>query len=1181
MRFPLTKLNGYEVVTEGIKKGKTVQITGCMDSQQLHFIDAVSDGINQKVIVTFDAKKAQTMSEDLRGMGENVLLYPAKDFIFFQADAHGNQILKERLAVLGEIIAGRECTIIVTFDAFMDKLLPIEVMKDNVLRLAEADQIDISELRKKLIRMGYECTTQVENPGEFAIRGSIVDIYSLTADAPYRIDMWDDEIDIIKSFDPQSQRAIEKVENIELYPATEYVISDEQIATGVAKIKKDLEKCVKSLRKEFKTEEANRLNVGTNDFITQVEINGHCTQKDSYVNYFYDELVSFMDYFSEDTLFVIDEPKHIKEHCNAIFEEFKESMINRLAGGYVLPGQTDVMWTYAQIMAKLKKRNKVVFTVLDQSVKEIDIDEKVGIEARNISPYNNQFELLVDDLKKYKKQGYSIMIMSPSKTRGQRLANDLQDYELMAVFSDDDNREIKSKEIVITVGNIHKGFLYPDIKFVVISEADIFGNKNKKKKKKKKFSGTNISSFSELKVGDFVVHENHGLGIYRGIEKVKVDNIVKDYIKIEYDAKGYLYIAATQLNMIQKYAGSDAKAPKLNKLGGQEWTKTKTRVKKAVDDIAGELVELYAKRQMSDGYVYGPDTVWQKEFEELFPYEETEDQINAIEAVKSDMESTKIMDRLVCGDVGFGKTEVAIRAAFKAVQDGKQVAYLVPTTVLAQQHYNTFAQRFKEFPVRVDLLSRFRTKSQIENTLTDLKKGVVDVVIGTHRLLSKDVEYKDLGLLIIDEEQRFGVKHKEKIKQLKSNIDVMSLTATPIPRTLHMSLIGIRDMSIMEEPPSERMPIQTYVMEQNDEVIREAIKRELNRGGQVYYIYNNVSNIDEIAAKIAHLVPDASVAFAHGQMSERMMEGIMYDFVNGDIDVLVSTTIVETGIDISNVNTIIIHDADKLGLSQLYQLRGRVGRSNKKAYAFMMYRRNKILKEVAEKRLAAIKDFSELGAGFKIAMRDLEIRGAGNLLGAKQSGHLEAVGYDMYCKMLNEAVEIKRGLRTEERFETTIDLDVNAFIPDKYIPDEFQKLDIYKRISTITNREEYEDMQDELIDRFGDIPNQVENLLKVALIKGYANSTYIIDISGGKKKLKFTLWNNARIDTTKIPDYVAAYRGRMKLKIEANPTLTYIPDKPLNGFEEISEETIRIINEIAELKMETESNEEKANKNAR
>lgn len=1171
--LPLKNLNGFEVALDGITKGKTVQITGCMDSQLVHFMNGIGDNFKKKVIVTFDTKKAEEIYEDLRGFHENAIVYPAKDFIFFSADVHGNLILKERLCVLGKIAQEEEITIILPFDGLMDKLIPLEIIKENILTIAEGSVIEVDALKKKLVMMGYAHVSQVEAPGEFAVRGSIIDIFTLTGEAPYRIDLWDDEVDIIKSFDVESQRSIENLESIEIYPATEYVITNAQVAAGLEEIKKDAEKCEKTFRAEFKTEEANRIRTITNEFISQAEINGHGVQLDSYVNYFYDNLVSFLDYFDEDTLFMIDEPKHISERCEAVETEFKESMIHRLSGGYVLPGQTDVMWNYKRILAELEKKKKVIFTMLDQNVREFDIDEKVGVESRNLSPYNNKFEMLVEDLKRYKKQGYSVLMMSPSRTRGERLAENLKDYELNVVFNDDSSREIQPKEMVVTVGNIHKGFVYPDIKFVVISEADIFGDKNKKKRKKKKFSGSNISSFSELNIGVYVVHENHGLGIYRGIEKVEVDRVVKDYIKIEYASKGFLYIAATQLNMIQKYAGADAKPPKLNKLGGQEWTKTKSRVRKAVADIADELVQLDAVRQMKNGFVYSTDTVWQKEFEEVFPYEETDDQLNAINAVKSDMESTKIMDRLVCGDVGFGKTEVAIRAAFKAVQDNKQVAYLVPTTVLAQQHYNTFTQRFKDFPVRVDLLSRFRTKAQSEKTIADLKKGYVDIVIGTHRLLSKDVKYKDLGLLIIDEEQRFGVAHKEKIKQLKENVDVMALTATPIPRTLHMSLIGIRDMSVIEEAPQERMPIQTYVMEYNEEIVREAIKREMMRGGQVYYIYNNVSNIDEIAATIGKLVPDANVAFAYGQMSERMIETIMYDFVNGDIDVLVSTTIVETGIDIANVNTMIIHDADKLGLSQLYQLRGRVGRSNKTAYAFMMYKRNKVLKEIAEKRLQAIRDFSELGSGFKIAMRDLEIRGAGNLLGAQQHGHMEAVGYDLYCKMLNEAVELRRGIRKEERFETSIDLDVDAFIPPGYIKNEFQKLDIYKRIAGIETREEYEDMQDELQDRFGDIPTQVENLLKVALMKGYANNAYITDISGGKNRLKLVLWNQAKFDTDKIPALVERYRGRLKLQMDANPCFIYTPVKQPKGFDEISEMTMKLIEEIAGLK--EKDNEEK------
>ena len=676
------------------------------------------------------------------------------------------------------------------------------------------------------------------------------------------------------------------------------------------------------------------------------------------------------------------------------------------------------------------------------------------------------------------------------------------------------------------------------LKFTVIAESDIFG-KAKKKKKRKIYEGRKIQNFSELKPGDYVVHENHGLGIYQGIEKIEVDKITKDYMKIAYAKGGNLYIPATQLDLIQKYASADAKKPKLNRLGSQEWVKTKKRVRGAVKVIAKDLVELYAVRQNQEGYVYGPDTVWQQEFEEMFPFEETEDQMHAIEAVKKDMESKKIMDRLICGDVGYGKTEVAIRAAFKAVQEDKQVVYLVPTTILAQQHYNTFVQRMKEFPVRVDLMCRFRTPSQQKKTIQDLKKGLVDIVIGTHRVLSKDVEFKNLGLLIIDEEQRFGVQHKEKIKKMKENVDVLTLTATPIPRTLHMSLIGIRDMSVLEEAPEERMPIQTYVMEYNDEMVREAIERECARQGQVYYVYNRVEDIADVAGRIQKLVPDVNVAYAHGQMREHELEKIMYDFINGEIDVLVSTTIIETGLDISNVNTMIIHDADRLGLSQLYQLRGRVGRSNRMAYAFLLYRRNKLLKEVAEKRLAAIREFTDLGSGFKIAMRDLEIRGAGNLLGAEQHGHMEAVGYDLYCKMLNEAVKQLKGEMEEEDFTTTIDLNVDAFIPDSYIPNEYQKLDIYKRIAAIESDEEREDMEEELIDRFGDSPKKVGTLLEVAALKARAHKLYVTTIEQKGDMYTFTMYEHAKVQPERIPKLIELFRGSLTFRAE-NYTFVYV-----------------------------------------
>ena len=677
--------------------------------------------------------------------------------------------------------------------------------------------------------------------------------------------------------------------------------------------------------------------------------------------------------------------------------------------------------------------------------------------------------------------------------------------------------------------------------FVVISETDIFGKNKRKKKRRTTYEGRKIQSFSELKPGDYVVHENHGLGIYQGIEKIEVDKISKDYMKISYAKGGNLYIPATQLDLIQKYAGSDSKKPKLNRLGTQEWTKTKAKVRGAVKEIAKDLVELYAARQNQDGFVYGEDTVWQKEFEEMFPYEETEDQLLAINAVKKDMESHKIMDRLICGDVGYGKTEIAIRAAFKAVQENKQVVYLVPTTILAQQHYNTFCQRMKDFPVRVDLMCRFRTPAQQRDTIQNLKRGLVDIVVGTHRVLSGDIEYKDLGLLIIDEEQRFGVQHKEKIKKLKKNVDVLTLTATPIPRTLHMSLIGIRDMSVLEEAPQDRLPIQTYVMEYNDEMVREAIERECARNGQVYYVYNRVEDIAEVTAHIQKLVPELNVSFAHGQMKEHELEKIMYDFINGDIDVLVSTTIIETGLDISNVNTMIIHDADRLGLSQLYQLRGRVGRSGRMAYAFLLYRKDKLLKEIAEKRLAAIREFTDLGSGFKIAMRDLEIRGAGNLLGAEQHGHMEAVGYDMYCKMLNEAVKHLKGeLSEEDTFTTALDINVDAYIPDSYIPNEYHKLDIYKRIAAIESEEEMDDMIEELIDRFGDIPKKVELLLEVARLKNLAHQAYVTEVTQKGVTYTFRMYEKAKIHVERIPDLLKQFPEALSFKADiSDPKFIY------------------------------------------
>ena len=1077
---PLQGLAEFEQIKEKSKTNKGIlQVSGCMESQKSHLMYGLSGIAPYRLILAEDERRAREIYEDYRFYDRKVYSYPAKDLLFFQADIHGNLLIRQRMKVIKVLLEEKELTVVTSIDGCMDFLESLEKIKEQLIHYESDSTVDTEQLKNQLVALGYERVGQVEMPGQFSVRGGIVDIYCLTEENPWRIELWGDEIDSIRSFDPESQRSLENLEELTIYPAVE-----------------------------------------------------HIGDKD---------MVSFLDYFPEErTIIFLDEPNRLTEKGGAVEEEYRQSRMHREEkGSRNLP--ENWLCSFEQLQKELNKRNCISVCALEPKQAGWKVREKFYLEVKSISAYNNSFELLVKDLHQYKKQGYRIALLSGSRTRAERLAKDLQEEGLAAFYGQDYDREICPGEIMVVYGHAKKGFEYPLIKFAVMTESDIFGQEQKKKKKKN-YSGSRIQDFAELSIGDFVVHEKHGLGIYRGIEKVEVDKIVKDYIKIEYRGGSNLYIPATQLDCLQKYSGADAsKAPKLNKLGTQEWNKTKSKVRGAVKNIAKELVELYAVRQEKEGYVCGPDTVWQREFEEMFPYEETEDQLSAIEDAKRDMESTRIMDRLICGDVGYGKTEVALRAAFKEVQESRQVAYLAPTTILAQQIYNTFVQRMKEFPVRVELLCRFRTPAQQKKAIEDLKKGQVDVIIGTHRILSKDVQFKNLGLLIVDEEQRFGVTHKEKIKQLKKDVDVLTLTATPIPRTLHMSLIGIRDMSVLEEPPMDRMPIQTYVMEYDEETVREAINRELRRGGQVYYVYNRVTDIADVALRIAKLVPDARVDFAHGQMSERELENVMYSFVNGDIDVLVSTTIIETGLDISNVNTMIIHDSDRYGLSQLYQLRGRIGRSNRTAYAFLMYRKNVMLKETAEKRLAAIREYTDLGSGFKIAMRDLELRGAGNLLGAQQHGHMNAVGYDLYCKMLNEAVKEAKGIDTMEDFETSVDLNVDAYIPDSYISNEFQKLDIYKRIAGIETQQDYDDMLEELLDRFGEPGKAVLNLLAIAKLKAIAHQGYVTEIKQTGKTVRFTLYEKARLNTEGFPALMQKYRRGLQFKNEQEPKFILEP----------------------------------------
>ena len=1179
---PLQQLEEFQEISKKAAGNRgLLQVTGCIDSQKAHFIYCAGEQYSRRVllkvykkpvlntlIIAADDLKARELMENYRFFDRETLYFPAKDLIFLQADIHSNLLEQQRIQVLKALAEKKPVTIVTTMAACMNHMVPFEEWMDHIMMFDVGDELDLEELKKDLVMMGFERTAQVEGPGQFAIRGGIIDIFPLTEENPIRIELWGEEIDSIRYFDQESQRSLENTESLMLYPATELMADLKSRRKVLDRIEKEAKKLSETFINANKTEEAARIKHLLQDARDQLMELSEPMAQEGFMDYFVAEKTSFLDYFNPDTtMLFLDEPNRLLEAGEAAEEEFRASMEHRLEKGYVLPGQTGLLFTCNQTAGAICKKNAIGLCTLENARAPFTVTAKYSLTVRSVSSYNNSFELLTKDLWRWKREGYRVIMMVASRTRANRLAGDLVQEGLNAFYSEDKERVLEAGELMITYGNLQKSYEYPLIKFVVITESDIFGREKKKRKKRKNYEGKQIASFTELSVGDYVVHENHGLGIYRGIEKVEVNHVIKDYMKIEYAAGGSLYVPATGLDAIQKYADSDAKTPKLNRLGTQEWNKTKTRVRAAVKDIAQDLVKLYAARRDKTGFQYSPDNEWQREFEELFPFEETEDQLLAIEAVKKDMQSTKIMDRLICGDVGYGKTEIAIRAAFKAAQDGKQVAYLVPTTILAQQHYNTFVQRMKDTAVRVDLLCRFRTAAEQKKTLTDLKKGLVDIVIGTHRLLSRDVEYKDLGLLIIDEEQRFGVTHKEKIKQLRNDVDVIALTATPIPRTLHMSLVGIRDMSVLEEAPQERVPIQTYVMEYNEEMVREAISRELARGGQVYYVYNRVDSIVEMTNTISALVPQANVAFAHGQMKERELEEVMFDFINKDIDVLVTTTIIETGLDISNVNTMIIHDADKMGLSQLYQLRGRVGRSNRTAYAFLMYRRNKMLKEVAEKRLSAIREFTELGSGFKIAMRDLEIRGAGNLLGSEQHGHMEAIGYDLYCKLLNESVrELTQEEAPKEKFDTAIDLDIDAFIPDTYISNEYQKLDAYKRIAAIENEDEYNDMLDELMDRFGEVPKCVQNLLMIARLRTMAHEDFITELTQKGNEVKMVMYPTAPINAMHIDALLKFYKGRLKFLHDKIPCFIYTrPQSAIkNTAAPSNSEVIRMAKELLE-----------------
>lgn len=1130
---PLKNLDSYNGLLEDIDKGlNPISTYGIIDENLAHIVYGLGEHLDRQILlVTYDEIKARRLYEDIKNLGNtNVELFPKKEILFYDIHASSYENSIQRLKVISRLISNEKLIVIASMEALLDKIMIKDVFERYIQRIELGRDIDLELLTTNFIDAGYERVHMVEGVGQFSIRGGIIDFFPPDSNNPYRVELFDEEVDSIRTFDILTQRSIETKDQATIPPVKEILIPSEFIGDIVERLERELKD---SKAKEEAREKFNR-------YVEILRENSYLSNRDVIIPYIEDEyLNTIVDYFQRDSLIFMDEPKRIQERAENNREDFHIKFKDLLEVGEVLASHVNIIYEYKDILPSIKKRDVITNSSLLKGNSNFKPKSVYNFTVKSMTNYHNKMELLVEDLNHYKYRGYKIVILSGTKERGLRLQKNLQDLGVEGSFIDGREGEIKSNQLFITTGSVQGGFEYSSIKFVVISDKEIFGAQKKRRGKPKKRKGEQIINLSDLTIGSYVVHENHGIGRYEGIEQLDIQGIKKDYLTIRYKNQDKLYIPIDQMNLIQKYIGSDGIKPKVNKLNSGDWQRTKAKAKKAVEDMAQDLLDLYAKRETLRGYSFSKDTPWQRQFEDLFSFEETEGQLRSTVEIKEDMERNKPMDRLLCGDVGYGKTEVALRAAFKALMDGKQVAILVPTTILAQQHYNTILERFRDFPIKPALLSRFRTPKEQKLAIEGLANGVVDIIVGTHRLLSKDVKFQDLGLLIIDEEQRFGVKHKEELKRLKENIDVLTLTATPIPRTLHMSLVGIRDMSVIEEPPEERYPIQTYVVEFNEQMIRDAILKEIGRGGQVYFVYNRVDTIDRIASKLRKLVPEAEFSVGHGQMGERQLEKVMMGFLNKESDVLICTTIIETGLDIPNVNTIIVYDADKMGLSQLYQLRGRVGRTNRIAYGYFTYGKDKALSEIAEKRLRAIKEFTEFGSGFKIAMRDLEIRGAGNLLGSEQHGHIEAIGYDLYVKFLSETIRKLKGERVVEQVDTTMDIKVDGYIPSKFIEDEMQKIEVYKKIAGIESVEDYRELVDELIDRFGDIPKEVENLMDISYIKSLASQNKIKTISQSNGNVKLELVSNEDISLELIDKLSKEYRRNIAFDLSAKPHLSF------------------------------------------
>ena len=1085
----LKQKSNFQKVLKNITTDSAQLVTGIADSARASLIAAVAEEEDLPTIVfTSNLHQANQLYSDVQEFypKENIYVYNVNDMVHAQLSVASPEEQAERIETLEFLLSEQAGIIIIPVAGARRLLPPKEAYQNARLNIDLESEVDLERLTNQLVSIGYEREQVVAKPGEFSVRGGIIDIYPLTEKHPVRIELFDIEVDSIRSFDAETQRSIAQLDEIKIVPVTEAILPKKNWAVATEGLKAAYE----ATNDQIKDEEEKEL--FAQNLMPTIEALENGVWHESFSNYthfLFEHTDSIIDYLPESAVILYDEYPRILENNHKLEEEEAEWLANQVNHRRVLVGQ-EISQDFMDNQRKIDQP-RIYFSLFQKGMGSLKLSSIQAFHYREMQKFFNQMPLIQTEIEGWQKQGFTTIVMTENEERAEQVQSTLKDFKIIAKTLQR-NEEIEESQIQILPYTVQTGFELIEEKLVVLTESDMFNRPAKKRRRQLNISNAErIKNYNELNPGDYVVHVSHGIGKYVGMETLEIKGVHKDYLTIEYQKNDRVLIPVTQLNLIQKYVSAEGKEPRIHKLGGTTWAKTKSRVQKQVEDIADELIDLYAERESRKGYAFSKNDSYTQEFEDAFPYVETPDQLRSIQEVYKDMEKEKPMDRLIVGDVGYGKTEVAMRAAFKAVQDGKQVVFLVPTTVLAQQHYESFVERFVDFPIEIEMLSRFRTKKQANEIKDGLRKGQIDIVIGTHRLLSKDLKYQDLGLLVVDEEQRFGVKHKERIKNLKKDVDVLTLTATPIPRTLHMSLVGARDLSVIETPPANRYPVQTYVLEMNGLVIREAIEREMARGGQVFFLHNRVNTIEKRVSDIQELVPDARVAYIHGRLTETQLENVLYDFLQGEYDVLVTTTIIETGVDMPNVNTLLVENADYMGLSQLYQLRGRVGRSNRVAYAYFMYEQNKILSEESEKRLQAIKDFTELGSGFKIAMRDLSIRGSGNLLGQQQSGFIDSVGFDLYSQMLQEAVARKQGDPAAERTAVEIDVDVDAYIPSDYVTDERQKIELYKRIRSLNSEEEFVELQDEFIDRFGDFPQEVDDLLVIGLIKHYSESILI------------------------------------------------------------------------------------------